>query len=71
MVLYDMLLQVSNSSSKIQFMDQIADFLYHIKYMHIGVAINERVENVIEKLQPRMRERLRFITQSTVTKQQV
>lgn len=69
-VLYDMLLQVSEKSQEIRFMDEIADFLYHIKYMHIGIAINNQVESLIDRLQPDMRKRLRFITHTATSKQQ-
>nr|XP_009858310.1 mediator of RNA polymerase II transcription subunit 23-like isoform X1 [Ciona intestinalis] len=63
-LLYNILLRVSKHSSEIHFADEIADFLYHVKYMHIGVAINDRVEEVVVQLQPKLRKRLQFITQA-------
>ncbi|CAK8677896.1 unnamed protein product [Clavelina lepadiformis] len=64
-VLYDMLLNVSNCTKEICFVDEISDFLYHVKYMHIGTALNEKVEEVVGKLQPTLKKRLQFITQAS------
>nr|XP_039249771.1 mediator of RNA polymerase II transcription subunit 23-like [Styela clava] len=69
-VLYDMLLQVSENCDDIRFMDEIADFLYHLKYMHIGIAINNQVEGIIDRLKPGMRKRLRFIIHTASAKEQ-
>lgn len=64
-VIYDMLQKVSSTSKVIRFMDEIADFLYHIKYIHVGDAIKDQVEEIIEGLQPGLRKRLRFIYTTT------
>uniref|UniRef100_H2YVM5 Mediator of RNA polymerase II transcription subunit 23 n=1 Tax=Ciona savignyi TaxID=51511 RepID=H2YVM5_CIOSA len=64
-VLYDILLRVSKHAPEIHFADEIADFLYHVKYVHIGTAINDRVEEVVVQLQPKLRKRLQFITQAS------
>lgn len=69
-VLYDMLLQVSDNCEEMRFMDEIADFLYHLKYMHIGVAINSQVERIVDRLKPGMRKRLMFIIHTPSAKQQ-
>jgi len=62
MFLYDILLQVSNHCEEIHFPDEIADFLYHVKYMHIGKTINEKVKEVVEKLQPSLKKYLHYMT---------
>nr|CAB3263735.1 mediator of RNA polymerase II transcription subunit 23-like [Phallusia mammillata] len=67
LVLYDILLRVSKHTKEIRFVDEIADFLYHVKYMHIGVVINDKIEEVVVQLQPAMRRRLRFITHAQST----
>ena len=43
-------------------MDEITDFLYHIKYMFVGDGIKNEVEKVICKLRPALQLRLRFIS---------
>ncbi|KAH8305992.1 hypothetical protein KR018_009354 [Drosophila ironensis] len=46
----------------LQYMDQICDFLYHIKYIHVGNIIKNESEAIIKRLRPLLQMRLRFIT---------
>nr|XP_020042455.1 mediator of RNA polymerase II transcription subunit 23 isoform X3 [Castor canadensis] len=59
---YDMLLNVDQCSSHLNYMDPICDFLYHMKYMFTGDSVKEQVEKIICNLKPALKLRLRFIT---------
>ncbi|KAK2498471.1 hypothetical protein MC885_016082, partial [Smutsia gigantea] len=59
---YDMLLNVDQCSTHLNYMDPICDFLYHMKYMFTGDSVKEQVEKIICNLKPALKLRLRFIT---------
>ncbi|XP_036269373.1 mediator of RNA polymerase II transcription subunit 23 isoform X6 [Pipistrellus kuhlii] len=59
---YDMLLNVDQCSTHLNYMDPICDFLYHVKYMFTGDSVKEQVEKIICNLKPALKLRLRFIT---------
>ncbi|KAL5478126.1 hypothetical protein EMCRGX_G025007 [Ephydatia muelleri] len=60
--LYHMLQAVdTQQGGQMQCSDTICDFLYHIKYMHIGDQIREEVEKVVSSLQLPLKLRLRFL----------
>nr|XP_040137991.1 mediator of RNA polymerase II transcription subunit 23 [Ictidomys tridecemlineatus] len=59
---YDMLLNVDQCSTHLNYMDPICDFLYHMKYMFTGDSMKEQVEKIICNLKPALKLRLRFIT---------
>lgn len=59
---YEMLLNVDQCSTHLNFMDPICDFLYHMKYMFTGDSIKDQVEKIIFNLRPALKLRLRFIT---------
>ncbi|ESO86009.1 hypothetical protein LOTGIDRAFT_167513 [Lottia gigantea] len=60
--LYQILLNVDKACERLQFMDPISDFLYHIKYMFVGDGVKSETENVIRNLSPSLQLRLRFIS---------
>ncbi|XP_033263083.1 mediator of RNA polymerase II transcription subunit 23 isoform X6 [Orcinus orca] len=59
---YDMLLNIDQCSTHLNYMDPICDFLYHMKYMFTGDSVKEQVEKIICNLKPALKLRLRFIT---------
>ncbi|XP_065256408.1 mediator of RNA polymerase II transcription subunit 23 isoform X6 [Emys orbicularis] len=59
---YEMLLDVDQCSTHLNYMDPICDFLYHMKYMFTGDSVKDQVEKIICNLRPSLKLRLRFIT---------
>nr|XP_037271337.1 mediator of RNA polymerase II transcription subunit 23-like [Rhipicephalus microplus] len=62
MELYEMLENVDKNCEQLNYIDQITDLLYHIKYMFTGDSIKTEIERSIRNLRPALQRRLRFIT---------
>ncbi|CAN8025150.1 unnamed protein product [Ixodes persulcatus] len=60
--LYEMLESVDKHCEQLNYIDQITDLLYHIKYMFTGDSVKADVERSIRNLRPALQLRLRFIT---------
>ena len=63
-LLYEMLEKVDkqHGQAPLEYMDPICDFLYHIKYIHVGNIIKNESEAIIKRLRPALQMRLRFIS---------
>ncbi|XP_075165990.1 mediator complex subunit 23 [Haematobia irritans] len=63
-LLYEMLEVVDkqHGPAPLEYMDPICDFLYHIKYIHVGNIIKNESEAIIKLLRPTLQRRLRFIS---------
>ncbi|KAH6922410.1 hypothetical protein HPB50_013523 [Hyalomma asiaticum] len=60
--LYEMLENVDKNCEQLNYIDQVTDLLYHIKYMFTGDSIKTEIERSIRNLRPALQRRLRFIT---------
>ncbi|XP_064486798.1 mediator of RNA polymerase II transcription subunit 23-like isoform X1 [Ornithodoros turicata] len=60
--LYEILENVDKNCEQLNYMDQITDLFYHIKYMFTGDSVKADVERTIRNLRPALQLRLRFIT---------
>uniref|UniRef100_A0ACB8GDD5 Mediator of RNA polymerase II transcription subunit 23 n=2 Tax=Sphaerodactylus townsendi TaxID=933632 RepID=A0ACB8GDD5_9SAUR len=58
---YEMLLEVDQCNTHLNYMDPICDFLYHVKYMFTGDSVKDQVEKIICNLRPALKLRLRFM----------
>lgn len=67
-LLYEMLEVVdkNHGPKNLDYMDPICDFLYHIKYIHVGNIIKNESEAIIKRLRPALQMRLRFISHFNV-----
>lgn len=63
-LLYEMLEVVDkqHGPAPLEYLDPICDFLYHIKYIHVGNIIKNESEAIIKRLRPALQMRLRFIS---------
>jgi len=59
--LYEILQETNRHVDTFHFCDEIADVLYHIKYMHVGVMMNDTVKSAVDKLMPILQNRLQFL----------
>lgn len=60
--LYMMLEQVDRHSEHLYHMNTVADFLYYIKYMHIGNMVQSTVERILPNLRPQLQRKLKYIS---------
>ncbi|XP_061399738.1 mediator of RNA polymerase II transcription subunit 23 [Musca vetustissima] len=63
-LLYEMLEVVDkqHGPAPLEYLDPICDFLYYIKYIHVGNIIKNESEAIIKRLRPALQMRLRFIS---------
>ncbi|KAK3090128.1 hypothetical protein FSP39_009382 [Pinctada imbricata] len=60
--LYEILVNVDKSCDHLNYIDPIADFLYHIKYMFVGDSVKNDVEKIIRNFRQSLQIRMRFIS---------
>ncbi|XP_053964046.1 mediator of RNA polymerase II transcription subunit 23 [Anastrepha ludens] len=67
-MIYEMLdvVDKAHGPAPLEYIDTICDFLYHIKYIHVGNVIKNESEVIIKRLRPALQLRLRFITRLNI-----
>ncbi|EDO32385.1 predicted protein, partial [Nematostella vectensis] len=68
--LYHLLEKIDKEAQHLYHIDIICDFMYHIKYMFVGDLIREQVQKVIPMLRHSLQVRLRFMTQTSVKREE-
>lgn len=64
--LYEMLESVDKNCEQLNYIDQITDLFYHIKYMFTGDSIKTEIERSIRNMRPALQIRLRFLTHLSI-----